>query len=265
MRLVRFAVKNTIKYGVLTENTIKSYKINPFNNSEVKLDSFKLDGDSYDLKDVRLLAPCTPTKVVCLGLNYRPHANEVRMNLPKLPLLFMKPSTAVIGPEDEIVFPANYTRVDYEAELAVVIGKKAKLVTEDKVREYILGYTCFNDVTERDQQSADGQWTRAKSYDTFAPLGPWIDTGVDGSSLQVELFLNGERKQSGNTRELLFNIPRLVSFISGVMTLLPGDIIATGTPSGIAPMKPGDIAEVKIEKIGTLRNRTTVQKSKSSK
>jgi 2-keto-4-pentenoate hydratase/2-oxohepta-3-ene-1,7-dioic acid hydratase in catechol pathway len=260
MLLVRFALKNKIKYGMLTDDTIKSYKGNPFNSSEVKLNKLKFDGESYKLGDVRLLAPCTPSKVACLGLNYRPHADEVQMNLPKLPLLFMKPSTAVIGPEDEIIFPADYTRVDYEAELAVVIGKKAKLVTEDKVNDYILGYTCFNDVTERDQQSADGQWTRSKSYDTFAPIGPYIETDVDGSSLQVELFLNGEKKQSGNTRDLLFNIPRLVSFISGVMTLLPGDVIATGTPPGIAPMKPGDIVEVKIEKIGTLRNSTTVQK-----
>ena len=260
MRLVRFAVKNKVKYGTLTNDIIKSYKGNPFDSSEVKLEGLQLDGHSYNLKDVRLLAPCTPSKVICLGLNYRPHANEIQMNLPEVPLLFLKPATAVVGPEDEIVFPANYTRVDYEAELAVVIGRKAKLVTEDRAEEYILGYTCFNDVTEREQQRTDVQWTRAKSHDTFAPLGPYIDTGVDSSNLQVELFLNGERKQSGNTRELLFSIPHLVSFISGVMTLLPGDVIATGTPSGIGAMKPGDVVEVKIEKIGTLKNYTTVQR-----
>ena len=259
MRLVRFTVKNTIKYGMLAGDIVKSFKDNPFEQSEVSLEGL-LDGDNYALRDVHLLAPCTPSKVVCLGLNYRPHANEVKKDLPKSPLLFIKPSTAVIGPEDDIVFPANYSRVDYEAELAVVIGKKAKLVTEDKYKEYVLGYTCFNDVTERDQQKADGQYTRAKGYDSFAPLGPWIDTDVIGINLQVELFLNGERKQSGNTSELLFKIPHLVSFISGIMTLLPGDVIATGTPAGISPMKPGDIVEVTIEKIGTLKNYTTIQK-----
>jgi len=257
MRIVRFQAGRRVLYGEMkNEETIAGFKGNIFKNSGVEIKGIQRTGESFRLEEVKLLSPCTPSKMVCLGLNYRPHASEIRMKLPKLPLLFIKPSTAAIGPEAEIFFPRNYTRVDYEAELAVVIGKKAKNVTEDQVRDYILGYTCFNDVTERDQQSADGQWTRAKGYDTFAPLGPYIETDVDSSDLQVELYLNGEKKQSGRTSELLFKIPQIVSFISGVMTLLPGDVIATGTPAGIGPMKPGDVAEVRIEKLGVLRNYT---------
>lgn len=255
MRIIRFAAGKKTKYGLLEGDTIKGIKGDIFRGSEVKKDSFTPDGSTYTMSDVRLLAPCLPSKIVCLGLNYMLHAREINVHPPPLPLLFLKPPSSVIGPDESIVLPRGYTRVDYEAELAVVIGKKAKYVPEDRASEYILGYTCLNDVTERDNQKADGQWTRAKSYDTFAPLGPYIVTGIDPGNLKIELYLNSERKQSSSTIDLIHKIPRIISFISGIMTLLPGDVIATGTPQGISAMKPGDVAEVRIENIGTLRNK----------
>jgi len=191
---------------------------------------------------------------VCLGLNYRSHAEETKLDIPKVPLIILKPSTAVIGPGSEIILPPNSMRVDYEGELGVVIGRKAKDVPQDKWQEYVLGYTCVNDVSERFNQAEDGQWTRAKSYDTFAPIGPCIETGINPDNLKLETRLNGELRQSARTGDLIFGVPSLISFISGVMTLLPGDIIATGTPAGIGPMNPGDVVEVTIEEIGTLRN-----------
>jgi len=213
------------------------------------------------LSDVKLLAPCQPSKIVAIGLNYRAHAQEFKEStLPKEPLLFLKPSTAVIGPEDTIVIPkTSLGRVDYECELAVVIGKTAKNVPEDQANEYIFGYTCANDVTERVYQKEDGQWTRAKGFDTFAPLGPWIVTDITSEDLKIETCVNNEVKQSSNTSDMIFGVPKLLSFISGVMTLLPGDVISTGTPGGIGRITPGDIVEVKIEKIGTLRNLVAVQ------
>jgi 2-keto-4-pentenoate hydratase/2-oxohepta-3-ene-1,7-dioic acid hydratase in catechol pathway len=171
-------------------------------------------------------------------------------------LIFLKPSTAVIGPDDDIVYPRMSRRVDYEAELAVVIGKTARKVTEETALDYVLGYTCFNDITARDLQKKDGLFTRAKGFDTFAALGPWIETEIaDPDNLTVEAYLNGERKQHGNTGNMVFGVRRLISFISQVMTLLPGDVIATGTPAGVGPMRPGDEVKVRVEGIGALRNR----------
>ncbi|MCK5423136.1 MAG: fumarylacetoacetate hydrolase family protein, partial [Deltaproteobacteria bacterium] len=174
--------------------------------------------------------------------------------LPEDPLLFLKPSTAVIGPNEDIIYPAMSHRVDYEAELGVVIGKETKGISEDEAEEYILGYTCFNDVTARDLQGKDKQFTRSKGFDTFAPMGPWIETELNPASLKVESYLNGERRQSGTTADLIFSVLQLVSFISNVMTLLPGDVIATGTPAGIGPMQVGDTIEIVVEGIGTLKN-----------
>jgi 2-keto-4-pentenoate hydratase/2-oxohepta-3-ene-1,7-dioic acid hydratase in catechol pathway len=254
MQLVRFAVNSQVKYGILKDGLVSGLSGDPFQSFQAR-ETFQKDGSRYPLSQVKLLAPCLPSKLVCLGLNYRPHAQEFNQALPANPLLFIKPSTAVIGPEEAILLPRDYKRVDYECELAVVIGKTAKGVPDAQARSYVLGYTCFNDVTERQMQKDDGQWTRAKGFDTFAPLGPWIETEVDPDDLKLETYLNGEVRQSGRTSELIFGIPRLISFISGVMTLLPGDVIATGTPAGIAPMKAGDVVEIKIENIGTLRNR----------
>jgi 2-keto-4-pentenoate hydratase/2-oxohepta-3-ene-1,7-dioic acid hydratase in catechol pathway len=204
--------------------------------------------------EAKLLSPCLPSKIVALGLNYRDHAEEVKLPIPDKPLLFIKPSTSVIGPGEAILYPKMSKRVDYEAELAVVIGKVAKNVSEEKAADYILGYTCLNDVTARDLQPKDGQWTLSKSFDTFSPIGPWIVTDMDPHQLEISSYLNGERRQHSNTKNLIFGPRQLVSFISWAMTLLPGDVIATGTPSGIGPMAIGDQIDVVIEGIGTLSN-----------
>ena len=175
--------------------------------------------------------------------------------LPAEPVLFLKPPTTVIGPGDTVVYPAASLQVDYEAELGVVIKKRTRGVGPEEAPDHILGYTCANDVTARDLQKKDGQWTRAKSFDTFCPVGPWIETGLDPADLLIQSYLNGERRQSSRTSQLIFKVNELVSFISGIMTLEPGDLIITGTPAGIGPMQPGDEIEVRIEGIGSLKNR----------
>jgi len=208
----------------------------------------------YRLDEVRLLSPSLPSKVVAVGLNYLDHAKEVNLPVPEEPLLFIKPSSSVIGPGDPIRLPPSSQRVDYEAELAIVIGRKATRVSRPVAKDYILGYTCLNDVTARDLQGKDGQWTRSKSFDTFCPIGPWIETEIDPSDLKIELYLNGELKQRSRTSNLIFDPFRLVEFVSGIMTLYPGDVIATGTTSGIGPMTHGDVVEVRVEGIGSLIN-----------
>ena len=255
MRILRFRNRGKARYGVLEDNQVRSLRGNPFTHL-ASLGELIWDGKSYDFEQVKILAPCQPSKIIALGLNYRSHAEETGMEIPKTPLIFMKPSTAVIGPDDAIVLPQlpKY-RVDYEGELGVVIGKLARNVPATQARDCILGYTCVNDVSERYAQRDDGQWTRAKGFDTFAPVGPWIETAIaDPDNLKLETYLNGQVKQSSNTSDLIFDIAYLVSFVSSVMTLLPGDIISTGTPSGIGRLSPGDVVEVKIEQIGILRN-----------
>jgi 2-keto-4-pentenoate hydratase/2-oxohepta-3-ene-1,7-dioic acid hydratase in catechol pathway len=254
VRIVRFVALGKAKYGLLTKNTINGLRGSPFSHFEHLSSSSMLDGSTYTLDRVRLVAPCLPSKIVCLGLNYCSHVEELKLPMPPVPLIFLKPSTAVIGPDDKIILPRGWKRIDYEGELGVVIGKKAKDVPEEAAKKYVLGYTCFNDVSDRHAQAADSQWTRAKGYDTFAPIGPWIETEANPDNLKIETYLNGELRQSASTSDLIFGISKLISFISSVMTLLPGDVIATGTPSGIGPMNPGDVAEIKIQKIGTLRN-----------
>ncbi len=253
MKVVRFEAQGEVKYGILEGSSIQGLQSSPLAQDVNPAGRFAADGTAYKIGDVRLLAPCTPSKLVCIGLNYRAHAEEAKHELPKLPLIFLKPPSAVIGPEDEIVLPSD-GRIDHEAELAVVIGRKAKDIAEADVGSYVFGYTCFNDVSERNMQRSDGQWTRAKGFDTFAPTGPWIEIGVSGDDLKIEALVNGEVRQSSRTSDLIFGIPRLISFISGVMTLLPGDIIATGTPAGVSPLKHGDVVEVRLENIGTLKN-----------
>ena len=254
MKIVRFQYQNAHFYGSLENDLVTVYGGSPFPSPPSKSVVFKATNQQIPLKDVRLLAPCQPSKVVCLGLNYRPHAAELNIKLPELPLLFLKPSTSVISHGDDIVLPPNPERIDYEGELGVVIAKTAKNVAEADYADYVLGYTCFNDVTDRVAQVKDGQWTRAKGYDTFAPTGPCISAGISPFNLKLETLVNGEIKQSGNTSDLIFGIPKLISFISGIMTLLPGDVIATGTPDGIGPLQAGDTVEIVIEGIGTLRN-----------
>jgi 2-keto-4-pentenoate hydratase/2-oxohepta-3-ene-1,7-dioic acid hydratase in catechol pathway len=260
MKIVRFTAGGMTKWGIIEGNMIFGHGGNPYAILQGNPAGFAPDRSSYRVSDVKLLAPCQPSKIVAIGLNYRAHAQEFKESLPKEPLLFLKPSTAVIGSDETIIIPkTSLGRVDYECELAVVIGKTAKNVPEDQANEYIFGYTCANDVTERVYQKEDGQWTRAKGFDTFAPLGPWIVTDITPDDLKIETYVNNEVKQSSNTSNLIFSVPKLVSFISSVMTLLPGDVISTGTPGGIGRITPGDIVEVKIEKIGTLRNLVAVQ------
>jgi 2-keto-4-pentenoate hydratase/2-oxohepta-3-ene-1,7-dioic acid hydratase in catechol pathway len=247
MKIVRFSDSTRIRYGILDGESIQTIVEQPNRG-------IKQTGESFNLSAVTLLAPCLPGKIVALGTNYRKHAVELGMEVPDSPLIFLKPSTSVIGPDEDIIYPAMSRHVDYECELGVVIGKLTWRVTEEDALNYVMGYTCFNDVTARDLQRQDGQWTRAKGFDTFAPIGPCIDTSLDPGNTLVETYLNGELKQRGNTSDLVFGVPKLVSFISHVMTLLPGDIIATGTPAGVGPMLPGDKVEIKIEGIGTLRN-----------
>jgi 2-keto-4-pentenoate hydratase/2-oxohepta-3-ene-1,7-dioic acid hydratase in catechol pathway len=214
-------------------------------------------GEVLAMEDVELLAPCCPSKIVCVGLNYVEHAKELKMKLPEEPILFLKPPSAIIGPGAEIVVPKSSQRVDYEGELGVVIGKRCKAIAADEAKKYILGYTCFNDVTARDLQQKDGQWTRAKSFDTFAPFGPWI-ASIDPADADIKTRVNGEVKQSSNTSDLIFGVPSLIEFISNVMTLEPGDVIATGTPPGVGRLEKGDVVEVEIEGIGVLKNRVAL-------
>ncbi len=211
-------------------------------------------GAEIPTEGARWLAPVAPSKIVCVGLNYKDHAAEQKKALPSEPLLFIKPSTAVIGPGDPIRSPAWAGRIDHEAELAVVIGRRACGVRADQAHEHILGLTCFNDVTARDLQAKDGHYTRCKGFDSFAPIGPCIAVGLEGRDLQVRGYVNGDLRQDSRTRELIFTIPELVEFISSVMTLLPGDVIATGTPAGIGPIRPGDSVTVYVEGVGALTN-----------
>jgi 2-keto-4-pentenoate hydratase/2-oxohepta-3-ene-1,7-dioic acid hydratase in catechol pathway len=206
------------------------------------------------LAALAVLAPVRPSKIVCVGLNYRDHAAEVKKELPAEPLLFIKPSTAVLDPGAPIKLPPGVGRVDYEAELAVVIGRRAHRVPAARAWDYILGLTCLNDVTARDLQNRESQYTRCKGFDTFAPIGPCIATGLDGRSRAVEGWLNGARRQSSATDQLIFPIEHLVEFITFVMTLEPGDVISTGTPSGIGSLAAGDVITVKVEGVGELRN-----------
>ena len=202
----------------------------------------------------RLLAPVIPSKMVCVGLNYKDHAAEQKKPLPAEPLIFIKPSTSVIGPGEPIVLPHGIGRVDHEAEAAVVIGRRATRVSEGDAHRYVFGVTCVNDVTARALQEKNVGYTRAKSFDTFAPLGPCIAQGLDFENLEVEGWVNGTRRQSSSTRQLIFPIPRLIAFISSIMTLLPGDIISTGTPAGIGPLEPGDEVRVTVAGVGELTN-----------
>jgi 2-keto-4-pentenoate hydratase/2-oxohepta-3-ene-1,7-dioic acid hydratase in catechol pathway len=227
----------------------------PFGGRE---EDIKLTGVRFALSDVRLLAPILPSKVICIGKNYADHAREMGGEPPEEPVIFLKPSTAVCGPDDPIFRPTQISeRTDFEGELAVVIGRLCRQVPADRVDEVIFGYTCANDVTARDLQARDGQWTRAKGFDTFCPIGPWIETDVDPADLALTTRLNDEVKQDSRTSLLLHGVRSLIMFVSQVMTLLPGDVLLTGTPAGIGPMDKGDQVSVTIEGIGTLSNLVT--------
>ncbi len=214
------------------------------------------DGSRLKIENLKYLSPVKPSKIVCIGLNYADHAKELKMEIPETPILFIKPPSAVIGHEGDVEYPKIVQKLDYEAELAIVIDKKCRNVPAERALDVIKGYTCFNDVTARDLQEKDGQWTRAKSFDTFAPIGPHIVTKdeIDPCNLDIKMFVNGELRQDSNTKNFIFDVPYLIEFVSGVMTLYPGDVITTGTPPGVGHVKPEDKMEVTIEGVGTLRN-----------
>jgi len=247
MRLVRLFTEGDCRYGLADDSTVTLISEEPFAAWEPE--------GTIGLTHAELLNPVVPTKIVCVGINYRGHAKEMGHELPTEPVLFLKPPTSVNGPEQDIVLPQGIGRVDYEAELAAVIGRRTHKADREEARQNILGYTCANDVTARDVQARDGQWTRAKGYDGFCPLGPWVDTDLDPTDLLLECHVNGELKQSARTSDMIFDVYDLVSFASSVMTLVPGDVVLTGTPSGIGPLDHGDKVEITIEGIGTLRNR----------
>jgi len=249
VRLTRFFRDGAAYYGVIEGDLIYPVEREEFFHRRSP------EGSGVPLSEVRLLAPVEPTKIVALGLNYRAHAEEFNLRIPEEPLIFLKPPSSVTGPGGEIVYPSHMSRrVDYEGELALVIGKTACRVEPREAGDYILGYTCFNDVTARDLQKKDGQWSRAKGFDTFSPMGPWIETDMDAGDAVIETLLNGETRQRGTTADMIFSIPEVVSFVSRVMTLFPGDVIATGTPPGVGKMKPGDRVEVRVGGIGALTN-----------
>jgi 2-keto-4-pentenoate hydratase/2-oxohepta-3-ene-1,7-dioic acid hydratase in catechol pathway len=250
MKIARFEHGGKVRYGIVEGDVLVEFSdVHP-------ADEAKGGENVFAMSTVRLLAPTAPLKVVAVGLNYLDHAKEMGMAPPEEPIIFLKPSTAVIGPGDDIIMPKSSTRVDYEGELGVVIGRRAKDVSVADAKAHIFGYTCLNDVTARDLQFKDVQFTRAKSFDTFCPIGPWVETELDPYNLAIETRLNGKTVQSSNTAQMKWGVYELVSFISGVMTLLPGDVIATGTPPGIGPTAPGDRVEVSIAGIGTLTNQT---------
>lgn len=247
MRIIRFQYKQATKYGMLENDSIFEIKGDVFGD-------FKTTKEQYNIHEVNVLPPVSPSKIVCVGKNYKEHILELGGEIPDGPILFLKPPTSVIGPGACIMYPADSARVDYEGELAIVIKQKCKNITQEEAGKYVLGYTCANDVTARDLQKKDGQWTRCKSFDTFCPLGPWIETETKPDELTIQTYLNGELKQSSTTAMMITPVFRLVEFISRVMTLNPGDCILTGTPEGIGPMQKGDTVEVVIETIGKLKN-----------
>jgi 2-keto-4-pentenoate hydratase/2-oxohepta-3-ene-1,7-dioic acid hydratase in catechol pathway len=245
--VVRLATGGRVRYGLWEDGAIRLFEGSPFAGGKPGRKNVRAD-------KARLLAPCRPSKVVAVGLNYRSHAQEMGVSLPAEPMLFIKPSTAVIGPGAPIALPEMSRRVDYEAELGVVMGRTCRGVTPEAAPDYILGYTCLNDVTARDLQAADVQYTRAKGFDTFCPIGPAVALDVDPRDLRVRCRLNGRVRQDGRTSDLAWSAAELTSFISRVMTLHPGDVIATGTPSGIGPVSPGDTVVIEVSGIGRLVN-----------
>jgi 2-keto-4-pentenoate hydratase/2-oxohepta-3-ene-1,7-dioic acid hydratase in catechol pathway len=247
MRVVRVFAGEDVRYGLADAGSITLISDEPFAAWETD--------DVISMAGARLMPPAMPTKIVCVGVNYRTHANEMGHELPTEPLMFLKPPTAMNAPGGEIHLPPDVGRVDYEGELAVVMGRRAHRVAPEDALTFVLGYTCANDVTARELQKRDGQWARAKGFDGFCPLGPWVETDVDPSDLLIETYLNGEVVQSARTSDMIFDVPTLISFISHVMTLLPGDIVLTGTPSGIGELHAGDVVEVRIEGIGGLTSR----------
>ncbi|HBE46483.1 MAG: fumarylacetoacetate hydrolase family protein [Rectinema subterraneum] len=256
MRLIRCEYDGKVYHGRIEKDEVILFEYFP--QIEMKDGQKRIllaeEKGRVPLSVVHLKAPCVPGKAVCVGLNYRDHAKEFGLAIPASPVLFIKPSTSLLDPDEKILYPSISSRVDYEAELVAVIGAKARNIEKKDALNYILGYTCGNDVTARDLQPKDGQWTVAKSFDTFMPLGPWIETELDPSNLRIQAILNGEVRQLSSTENLIFNVADLVAYVSQIMTLEPGDVIMTGTPSGVGPMQKGDRIAIEIQGIGRLEN-----------
>jgi len=251
MRWVRFQPPDgAIRYGWVEGDRVGLLKGSPF-------DEYEREPLQWTLDEVRLLAPVVPRKIIGIGRNFPAHAKEHGADVPSVPIVFLKPPTAVIGPGEPIRLPPQSRRVEHEAELAVVIGRGGRWISVDEASKAILGYTAANDVTARDLQFQDAQWTRAKGFDTFCPLGPWVDTDFDPTDATILCRVNGELRQAGAVREMVFSIPQLIAFVSSFMRLEPGDVILTGTPAGVGPLRPGDVVEVEIEGLGVLRNPVT--------
>ena len=254
MRIARYTAGDEPAYGVVGgpdgDEIVAAVVGDPLYNG------VELTGQQASLADVRLLAPVIPrSKVVCVGRNYAEHAEELGHEVPAEPLVFLKPNTSVIGPGDPIVYPRQSSDVQFEGELAVVIGRICREVPRERVADVVYGYTVGNDVTARDLQRSDGQWARAKGFDSFCPLGPWIETDLDPSAAAVTTTLNGEVRQQGSTGQMIHDVAAVISYITSFMTLLPGDVVLTGTPAGVGPMLPGDEVAVSVEGVGTLTNR----------
>ncbi|MDP9393200.1 MAG: fumarylacetoacetate hydrolase family protein [Actinomycetota bacterium] len=259
MRIARFSLGDDVSFGVVDGELADPGGMGVTAISGHPFGPFQITGQRHRLDDVRLLSPVIPSKVIGIGRNYAEHAREMGSDVPDVPVTFLKPSTSVVGPIDAIAYPAISQEVHHEAELAVVIGRLCREVPPQRVPEVVLGYTCANDVTARDLQRAEGQWARAKGADTFCPLGPWVDTAIDPSDLEVRCTVNGEVRQLGRTSQMVRDVAALVAHVSAAMTLLPGDVILTGTPAGVGPLQPGDVVSVDVEGIGTLTNRVVAR------
>jgi 2-keto-4-pentenoate hydratase/2-oxohepta-3-ene-1,7-dioic acid hydratase in catechol pathway len=248
MRIVRYLYKNEEPaYGWIFENKVGDIEGDIFGEYQ------RLKAE-IPLESVKLLAPSQPSKIVCIGRNYTEHARELGNDVPQVPLIFMKPPSSIINPGDTILLPPQSKQVEHEAELVAVIGKRGRNIPPEKAKDHILGYTIGNDITARDLQKTDGQWTRAKGFDTFCSFGPWIDTEFDITDALISCKVSGQPRQMASTRDMVFNVGKLVAFISSVMTLEPGDLIFTGTPAGVGPLHDGDVVEVDIDGLGVLSN-----------
>jgi len=248
MRIIRYQTRNDPpRFGWLLDDTVGAIEGDPFGE-------FRRLEANQELKSVRLLAPVLPGKILCVGRNYVAHAREDNAEVPDVPLLFLKPPSSVIGPGDKIVLPPQSEQVEHEAELVVVIGRRGRWISPESATEHVLGYTVGNDVTARDLQRRDGQWTRSKGFDTFCPIGPWVETDFDPADALITCHVNGEMRQMASTRDMVFGVRQLIAYASSIMTLEPGDLIFTGTPAGVGLLLSGDVVKVSIEGLGELEN-----------
>jgi 2-keto-4-pentenoate hydratase/2-oxohepta-3-ene-1,7-dioic acid hydratase in catechol pathway len=247
MRIVRYQTDDVVKYGWMLEDKVGEIQGDIFGE-------YRRREAKTPIGELKLATPCVPSKILCVGRNYVEHAKELGNEVPKVPLIFLKPPSSIISNGENIILPPQSNQVEHEAELVVVVGKRGRNITPEAAKEYIFGYTIGNDITARDLQKSDGQWTRAKGFDTFCSFGPWIDTDFDASDAVVTCRVNGQMRQMASTRDMVFNINTLIAFISSVMTIEPGDVIFTGTPSGVGELKNGDVVDVEIEGLGKLSN-----------